>query len=144
MLGKGITIDYDRIQRAVARATGSGGGWKPIPKGSSVSIVIPTGTSVGEEFNASAEPDDGYEMVISYIILSVPDGVEANVLVETSEGEFPLLANNVTTGVQLDASDFLGLGGIKRLTLYAKVNAVPTSDITVSMEFGGRQIKVEG
>lgn len=140
--GKSIMIDYDRLKKIFGS---SGGGtystYKPIPKGSKVEIVIPNGSPAGSEFNGTVEPDEGYVLDITYLILDVPSGVEANIIVETDEGETPLLAENTTTGVILDASDFNGLGGIKKLTLYAKVTTTTTSDVTVSLEYGGRQVR---
>jgi len=139
--GKSVVIDYNRLLKVIRSALGRGGGYKPIPKGSKVEIQIANGTPAGSELNAIIEPDEGYELDISYMILDVPSGVEANVLITTSEGEYPLLAENTTTGVQIDASDFGGLGGISKIVLYAKVTSTPSEDITVSLEYGGRQVR---
>lgn len=141
MLGKSTRIDYDLLKQAVARAVGSGGGYKPIPKGSYVAVVIPTGTAVGQEFNATVEPDEGYLLDISYLRLEVPPDVEANVLVTTDEGETPLLADNTSSSVLLDASDFGGLGGISKVTLYVKVLQSPSEDVMAKLEYGGRQVR---
>ena len=138
VFGKSNMIDYDLLATIIGGANSS---YKPIPKGSSTSITIPAGTAVGTEFNAQVLPDDGYVMALSYIILDVPSGIEANVIVDTDEGSTALLANNATTGTQIDASDFLGLGGLKKVTLYAKVTGTLTTDVTVTMEYAGRQIK---
>jgi len=140
VFGKSIMIDYDRLRRLISSALGRGSGYKPIPKGSKVELVIPSGSPAGSEFNVVVEPDDGYEFDIAYFILDTTSDVEANIIVETSEGEFTLLADNTTTGVMLDASDFGGLGGIKKFILYAKVVNAPASDTTITLEYGGRQV----
>ncbi|WP_297553006.1 hypothetical protein [Thermococcus sp.] len=138
MLGRSIGVDYDRLKQALGPTFSS---YKPIPQGSKVEITIPPGTPAEAEFNATVEPDEGYEFDISYFHLDTPTEVEANIIVETSEGEFPLLAHNVTTETFIDASDFGGLSGIKKFTLYAKTVSALTADKTVSLEYGGKQVR---
>lgn len=134
-------IDLAQLAYDLLSLTGS---YKPIPKGSSVAVVIPSGTAAGQEFSPTAEPDDGYVFDITYMKLTVPDGIEANVIVTTDEGDTSLLANNATSDTVIDASDFGGLSGIKKITLYAKVVTPPSSDVTPTLEFGGKQVKVGG
>lgn len=114
---------------------------KIIPKGSKVVVEIEPGVPAGTEFSGVTVPDDGYLFNISYFRLTVPDGVEANVIVETDSGEFPLLANNVTNDtVYIDASDFYGLEYLKSFTLYVKVLTDTTSHLIVELEYSGRQV----
>lgn len=141
MFGKSTMVDYDRLKRAVKSAVGKDSSYKPIPKGSTAELTISSGSPQGLESQVIVQPDEGYVFEITYINLTVPSGVEANVIVETDEGEYTLLSENTTSSVFIDAADFGGLTGIKKLTLYVKVVVAPTSDITVSMEYGGRQVR---
>jgi len=140
--GKSTMLDYDRLRMAVQGAMGNTtGAYKLLPKGSSVSIDIDSGTAAGTEFNATVEPDDGFRLMISYIKLTVPTGIEVNVIVTTDAGDSVMFANNVTADTTVSADDFLGLGGIKKLTLYAKVSTSPSSNVTVTMEYCGKQVE---
>jgi len=112
-----------------------------IPKGSKVEIEIDPGVSAGTEFSSTQEPDDGYKFCISYFKLTVPDEVEANVIVKTEKGESALLSENVTNDtVIIDASDFRGLDYLDSFTLYAKTTTTTTDTRTVTLEYGGKQV----
>jgi len=114
---------------------------KIIPRGSKVEITIDAGIDAEQEFSSIQEPDDGYKFYISYFKLTVPDEVEANVIVETEKGETVLLAENVTNDtVIIDSSDFMGLGYLNSFTLYVKTITTTTEPRTVTLEYGGRQV----
>ena len=112
-----------------------------IPKGSKIGIGIDPGVSAGTEFTAPREPDKGYKFCISYFKLTVPEEVEANVIVQTEKGETTLLSENVTNDtVIIDASDFAGLDYLSSFTLYVKVTTDTTDTRTVTLEYGGKQV----
>jgi len=114
---------------------------KIIPKDSKVEITIDAGVGEGEEFSSPQEPDEGYKFCISYFKLTVPEEVEANVIVATEKGETALLSENVTNDtVIIDASDFGGLDYLSSFTLYAKTTATTTDARTVTLEYGGKQV----
>ena len=114
---------------------------KIIPKDSKVEITIDAGVSEGEEFSSPQEPDEGYKFCIAYFKLTVPQEVEANVIVKTEKGETALLNENVTNDtVVIDASDFRGLGYLDSFTLYAKTTTTTTDARTVILEYGGKQV----
>ena len=114
---------------------------KIIPKDSKVEITIDAGVGEGEEFSSPQEPDEGYKFCISYFKLTVPEEVEANVIVATEKGETALLSENVTNDtVIIDASDFGGLDYLSSFTLYAKTTTTTTDARTVILEYGGKQV----
>ena len=114
---------------------------KIIPKGSKVEIQVDSGVSAGTEFSSTQEPDDGYKFCISYFKLTVPEEVEANVIVETEKGETVLLSENVTNDtVVIDASDFRGLDYLDSFTLYVKTTTTTTDTRTVTLEYSGKQV----
>ena len=114
---------------------------KIIPKDSKVEIVVDSGIAAGTEFSSTQEPDEGYKFCISYFTLSVPEEVEANVIVATEKGETVLLSENVTnTTVTIDASDFGGLDYLNSFTLYVKVVSDTTAQRTVTLKYGGKQV----
>ena len=114
---------------------------KIIPKDSKVEITIDAGVGEGEEFSSPQEPDEGYKFCISYFKLTVPEEVEANVIVATEKGETALLSENVTNdAVIIDASDFGGLDYLSSFTLYAKTTTTTTDARTVTLEYGGKQV----
>jgi len=114
---------------------------KIIPKGSKVEIQVDSGVSAGTEFSSTQEPDEGYKFCISYFKLTVPEEVEANVIVETEKGETVLLSENVTNDtVIIDASDFRGLDYLDSFTLYVKTTTTTTDTRTVTLEYGGKQV----
>lgn len=114
---------------------------KIIPKGSKVEIEVDPGISADTEFSSTQEPDDGYKFYISYFKLTVPEEVEANVIVKTEKGETVLLSENVTNDtVIIDASDFRGLDYLDSFTLYVKTTATTTDTRTVTLEYGGKQV----
>ena len=114
---------------------------KILPKDSKVEITIDAGVSEGEEFSSPQEPDEGYKFCIAYFKLTVPEEVEANVIVATEKGETALLSENVTNDtVIIDASDFGGLDYLSSFTLYAKTTTTTTDARTVTLEYGGKQV----
>ena len=114
---------------------------KILPKDSKVEIQVDSGVSAGTEYSSVQEPDSGYKFCISYFKLTVPEEVEANVIVQTEKGETTLLSENVTNDtVIIDASDFAGLDYLSSFTLYVKVTTDTTDTRTVTLEYGGKQV----
>ena len=117
--------------------------WKPIPEGTKVELTFQAGASAGDEASVVVQPDDGYLFDLAYLKLTVPDGVEANVLVTTEAGTNVLFSENLTgpSEVMVDASDFIALGWVQEFELYAKLTSDATADVTVTLEYGGRQVR---
>jgi len=115
---------------------------KVIPKGTKVEIVFVLGTPGGTYSVAEIKPDiEGYKLCPSYLILTVPDEVQANISITNENGEIILLPDYVSNDtVILDSDDFRGLNYLDSIKLYANTITDTTADRTVTLEIGGKLI----
>lgn len=112
-----------------------------IPIGSRVIVSIGSGVPVDTEFSAVQTPSGGYKFKISYFKLTVPDGVEANIIVSTEKGQAPLLASNVTNSTIIIVSTRrLQLDYLDSFALYVKTLQDIVSQVDVVLEYAGRLV----
>ncbi len=112
-----------------------------IPIGSRVIVSIDSGVPVDTELSAVQTPSGGYKFKISYFKLTVPDGVEANIIVSTGKGQAPLLASNVTNSTIIIVSTRrLQLDYLDSFALYVKTLQDIESQVDVVLEYAGRLV----
>lgn len=118
---------------------------KIIPKGTKVEILFTIGTPGGTISSSVVQPnEDGYKLCLSYLVLTVPPEVQANVIAKTEKGEFPLISDQIIDDtVILDKSDFNNLDYLDSITLVASTTTTTTTttaDRKVTLEFGGKLV----
>lgn len=114
---------------------------KIIPLDSTVQIDIPSGTKAGVETVVEVLPDEGFLFNFSKIELTVPDDIEANLILTTEKGDTVLFKENITnTTKTVYSSDVGGLCFISKVSIYVKVTSDLTESKTVLFKYNGKQV----